>query len=217
MRCFSTIAVAACLLSGSAVASTDGNYTLSTLGDGAKSLTWSVCRGGSCFASGGIGPFKRVCAIMEGKPKHDGNVETRAIYVLDKARHSPSATLHLFVHTRTDTFSESGDEVQVVERADLDTLIDAHGIGNDLCTMAANDNFLFAGLSGGGYVMIDERRLTMTSSGELVSFITADDRGNVTLGTVNGEFHTYDRQGFLMQSGSGSRFSTDTKNAFALP
>ena len=116
MRWFSTTAVAACLLAGTAVASTDGNYTLFTLGDGAKSLNWSACRGGGCFASGAVGPFKRICAVMEGKPRHDGDVETRAIYVVDKARHSPAATLHLFVYTRTDTFSESGDQVQVVLR-----------------------------------------------------------------------------------------------------
>ncbi|HEX4295480.1 MAG TPA: hypothetical protein VHZ29_15195 [Rhizomicrobium sp.] len=217
MRCFSTIAVAACLLSGAAGAATDGNYTLFTPGDALQSLTWSACSGGGCFTSGEIGPFKRICAVMEGKPRHDGNLETRAIYVVDKARRSPSATLHLFVYTRTDTFSESGDQVQVVERADLDTHVDAHGIGNDLCTVAGNDNFLFVGLSGGGAVMVDERRLTMASPGDLVSSITADDRGNVTLGTVNGEFQTYDRQGFLMQSGSGPRFATDTKNAFVFP
>lgn len=217
MRWFSTIAAAACMLAGTALASTDGNYTLFTRGDSAKFLTWSACNGGSCFASGEIGPFKRVCAVMEGKPKHDGNVETRAIYVVDKARHSPSATLHLFVYTRTDTFSVSGDAVQVVERADLDTFVDAHGLGDDSCTMAGNDNFLFVGLSGGSCVMVDERNLAMASCGELVSFITADNRGYVTLGTVNGEFQTYDREGFLIQSGSAPRFATDTKNAFVFP
>ena len=217
MRYLSTIAVAACLLSGAAFASTDGNYTLFTPGDALQSLTWSACRGGGCFASGGIGPFKHICAVMEGKPKRDGNVETRAIYVVDKARHSPSATLHLFVYTRTDTFSESGDQVQVALRADVDTQIGAHGLGKDLCVMAGNDNFLFVGLSGGNYMMIDERTLTMSSSGETISFITADNRGYVTLGTFNGEFYTYDREGFLIQSGSGLRFATDTKNAFVLP
>ena len=217
MRWFSTIAAAACLLAGTASASTDGNYTLFTPGNAAKSLTWSACTGGGCFASGEVGPFKHICAVMEGKPRHDGNVETRAIYVVDRARHSASAALHLFVYTRTDTFSVSGDQVQVVERADLDTDIDAHGLGDNRCTMAANDNFLFVGLSGGNCVMVDERTLTKASCGELVSYITADDRGYVTLGTVNGEFQTYDREGFLIQSGSGPRFATDTKNAFVFP
>jgi hypothetical protein len=57
----------------------------------------------------------------------------------------------------------------------------------------------------------------MTSTGEVVSFITADNRGYVTIGTLNGTFRTYDRQGFLVQSGSGPRFATDTKNAFVFP
>jgi len=217
MRNLSAMAIAACLVSGPALAVDDSlYYTLYAPGDGEHSLTWYACTSGSCFASGEIGPYKHACAVMDGRPKAHGNVETRAIYVVDKAR--PSGTLHLIVYRRTDTFDGGGgDVVEVTQQADLDTGVVWQGLAKASCAMAGNEQILFAGLNGGGYVMVDKHTLTVTPQGGTLSFASADSNGYVTLGTADGAFQTYDNNGFVTQSGSGARFTSDTRNAFVLP
>ncbi|GEM_PF-4030968 len=217
MRNLTAMALAACLVSGAALAVDDGQYyTLYTQGTASRSLTWHACKGGSCFASGELGPFRHACAVMAGKPRVVGNVETRAIYVVDQLR-SPEP-LHLFVYTRTDTFSDSGDDVEIAQRADLETDVASHQPKGGRCAMAGNEQILFVGLSGGGFVKVDKHTLAMSeSTGEPISTITADNNGYLTLGTADGLFHTYDKNGFLVQSGSDTRFASDTRNAFVLP
>jgi hypothetical protein len=216
MRNLSVMVLTACLASSAARAVDDSEYyTLYAADGGGRSLTRNACTAGSCFASGALGPFKHVCAVLDGKTKVHGNVERRAIYVVDKAR--PSGTLHLFVYTRTDTFTGSSDDVQVVQSADLDTGVVWQGLGDASCEMAGNDQILFAGLRGGGYAMVDTHTLAVSSSTETMSYVTADHNGYVTLATVDGTFRTYDDNGFLTQSGSEARFTSDTRNAAVLP
>jgi hypothetical protein len=214
MRNLLAMAFAGCLVSGSAWAVDDSlYYTLYTPGAGSKSLTWSACTFNTCFASGELGPFKHACAVMDGRPKVHGNTEVRAIYVIDKAR--PSNTLHLIVYKRTDTFSDSGDVVEVEQTDDLDMSVPWQGSAR--CAMAGNEQILFAGILGGSYVMVDKHTLAIAASEGTLSFATADANGYVTVGTAESAFFTYDNNGFLAQSGSDTRFTTDTRNAAVLP
>ncbi|HEX4861965.1 MAG TPA: hypothetical protein VFV07_12055 [Rhizomicrobium sp.] len=217
MRNLSAIVFAACLISGPALAVDDSlYYTLYAPGDGEHSLTWYACTGASCFASGEIGPYKHACAVMDGKLKAKGNVETRAVYVLDKAK--PSGTLHLIVYKRTDTFDiDDNDTVEVTQQADLDTGVVWQGLSKAGCLMAGNEQIMFAGLTGGGYVMVDKHLLSVTPQSGTLTFASADSNGYVTLGTADGAFQTYDNNGELTQSGSAARFTTDTRNAMVLP
>src|SRR5262249_24355160 len=148
-------------------------YTLYTPGDGEHSLTWYACTGGGCFASGELGPFKHACAVMDGRPKAHGNTEPRALYVVDKAR--PTGTLHLIVYKRTDTFDGGGgDSVEGTQQADLDTGVVWQGLAKAACAMPGNEQILFTGLGGGGYVIVDKHTLSMTPQSGTLSFASAD-------------------------------------------
>ena len=205
----------ACLASGAASAADVGDYyTLFTPSDAYKVLDWSACTGGSCYATGTLGSsFIRVCAVLEGKPKVQGNVWTRDIYVLDKAHREEGSQVHLYIYTRTDTFGSGGDDVSIVQNHKLTVGVGSHGLGNGDCMMAQNDKFLFVGVNGGGYQEINRHTFEMSTTGQLIYFLTADNNGYVTAGSINGEFYTYDKDGNLVQNGGGASVMTDTKNA----
>ena len=64
-------------------------YTTYTIYSNNSQFTvdWSVCgstqQSEGCYASGSLGPFVAVGAMLEGDPRVNGDVVTRAIYVVD--------------------------------------------------------------------------------------------------------------------------------------
>src|SRR5271166_1572738 len=88
-----------------------------------------------------LGPFNRVCAVVEGEPVTVGNTVTRSIYVLDGGSNTSSVSLNVF--KKTDIITDNADTVSITPSKKL-TLPLAGG-SNALCTMAANDGFIFVG------------------------------------------------------------------------
>jgi hypothetical protein len=78
------------------------------------SVNWVVC--GStpdtegCYASGSLGPFVGVGAMLEGNPFVKSNVVTRKIYVVDSGS---ADNVKLYVYQKTDTVTADSDTVVV--------------------------------------------------------------------------------------------------------
>src|SRR5260370_7303353 len=74
---------------------------------GNNNITWVTCGStkntGGCYGSGTLGPFARVCAVMEGRPVTVGNTVTRSLYVLDGGSNTNSVSFNEFINTDTIT------------------------------------------------------------------------------------------------------------------
>src|SRR6476660_2819816 len=94
-------------------------YTTYFIDAAHTNVSWSTfgqvgCTGG-CFNGGSLGPFGKIGALMEGKPKVDRstNTVTRNIYVLDVAAGSNLDQVQLYVYTKTDAITPDFDGVTV--------------------------------------------------------------------------------------------------------
>ena len=83
--------------------------------NGSTNITWVTCGSttntSGCYGSGSLGPFNRVCAIMEGEPVTVGNTVTRSIYVLDGGSNTTSVSLNVF--KKSDIITSNGDTVSI--------------------------------------------------------------------------------------------------------
>lgn len=218
-------AAAACLLAAvpaaaHKVALDAGLYTLYSGPADGTSLNLLICgslpQSSGCYGSAQLNAFEAACAVLEGKPKTKDNVVTRAIYVLDR-RASEGSPVRLVVYTRTDTISESSDQVQIVLKQQVDLAL--VGGPKAKCEMAANDSFLYAGTNKTtNAVSIDAKTLASAPLGgfsppEHVRAITADDRGYVTVSFDDG-FYTFAPDGTAEAGGGGAYKMANTRNAF---
>lgn len=200
-------------------------YTTYTLfaGSGGVTVSWSVCgstAGSSgCYASGSLGPFVAVGAMVEGKPSVSGNVVTRAIYVVD----SGNASVKLYVYKKTDTVSSSFDTVAVtlLRTATLPLT----GGSSAQTFMAANSGFLFVGTDlTSSAVEVKKSNLAVTTIPGFsppinVSSITSDEYGYVTVtfgGSSESGFYLYGPAGTLQEDGGGLDFVLGTTQAISL-
>ncbi len=185
--------------------------TLYTTYTGNQTVYWTVCgstqQTEGCYASGILGSFGFVGAIMESQPVVNGNVVTRAIYVVDTEANGGNGVV-LDVYKKIDTVSASTDTVTVAlwKTVNLPTLA---GGGGAICFMAANRRFLFIGTSyGGTAVEVSKSNFAVTSAGAFnmtVSAITADPYGYVTITQGNG-FAVYGPDGSIQEDGGGSPY-----------
>src|SRR5712691_3272628 len=94
-------------------------YTTYSLDTAQTNVSWVVCGStqntSGCYASGNLGPFGKVGALMEGNPKTDlsTNTVTRAIYVLDIASGTNQNEVVLDVYTKVDTITTDFDTITV--------------------------------------------------------------------------------------------------------
>ena len=124
-------------------------FTTYTIDSAHTNVSWLVCGStqntSGCYASGNLGPFGKVGALMEGNPKTDlsTNTVTRAIYVLDIASGSNLNEVELSVYTKTDTITPDFDTVSVT----LSKTVSLPLVGGTSAgaSMAANNKFLFIG------------------------------------------------------------------------
>ncbi|MGC1370716.1 MAG: hypothetical protein WA824_01140 [Candidatus Sulfotelmatobacter sp.] len=178
------------------------------------SITVTVCGSTSesagCYGGGTLGPFVSAGAILEGQPSVSGDVVTRAIYVVD----SGANPVQLFVYTKTDTVSASGDSVSIV-------LTSAVGLpfvgGSDVTvSMAANSNFLFIGTDqNANPVKVRKSNFGVNKLREFsgaTTSITSDQYGYITV--VQGDaFVVYGLNGDAEEDGGGSQFMVGTTQA----
>src|SRR5436190_23426401 len=123
-----------------------GLYTLYSGPADGSHIDFDVCGqlvgSGGCYGGGILDNFESACSVLEGRPKTNENVVTRAIYILD--RHlTKRASATLYVYTRTDTITDTLDQVQVTLTTQVAVGITAGQ--NAKRMMAANDRFLYIG------------------------------------------------------------------------
>jgi hypothetical protein len=197
-------------------------YTLDSLD---QNVSWIVCgstaSSSGCYASGSLGPFGRAGALLEGNPSVNlsTNTVTRAIYVVDIA--SANGVV-LYVYKKTDAVSSSFDTVTVTLSKTV-TLPLAGG-STALCSMAANNGFLFIGTDQSPQaVRVQKNNLTVTQVGGFsppinVTAITANKYGYVTVTQghfSSGEsgFSVFGPNGALQEDGGGADFMLNTATA----
>ncbi|SRR5579883_36649 len=177
-------------------------------------MLWTVCGStehtGGCYASGFIGPFVTVGSMIEGSPSVNGNVVTRAIYVVDSGTTVPK----LYVYKKTDTVTPDDDQVTftLTETITLPYLVG----GQDAKTfIAANENFLFIGTSLSPYgVAVNKKDFTTKALGgfgsdEKVASISANSYGYVSETFADG-FYLYGPNGEPEGDGGGASYLTGT-------
>jgi hypothetical protein len=198
-------------------------YSLFSNG-GQTTVDWLVCgstqKSEGCYASGQLGPFVLVGAMLEGDPFIKGNVVTRAIYVVD----SGSADVKLYVYKKVDTVTDSSDTVTVTLKHTV--TLPLTGGSTASCSMAANKLFLFIGTDQSPQgVEVQKSNLNVIKVGGFsppinVTAITSDQYGYVTVtqGTPGGEsgFYLFGPDGFGREDGGGSDFVVGTRQAVPL-
>ena len=188
---------------------------------GAISVSWIVCgstqESEGCYASGSLGPFVAVGAMMEGLPIVSGSVVSRFIYVVD----SGGTTVKLYVYKKVDTVSAESDSVSVTLTHTI--TLPLTGGSTAICSMAANPAFLFIGTDQSPQaVEVKKSTFAVTKVGGFsppinVTSITADQYGYVTVtqGDATGEsgFYVFGPTGAGEEDGGGSSFMLGTMQA----
>ena len=179
-------------------------------------VNWTVCGSTSqsegCYASGSIGPFVGVGAMLEGNASVNGSVVTRAIYVVD----SGSSNVTLYIYKKVDTISASFDTVTVTLAHTV--ALPLTGGSAATCFMAANSRFLFIGTDQTSFaVEVNKHTLGVTNIGGFsppinVTSITSDAYGYVTV-TQAGAFTVLGPDGFGREDGGGTDFMLGSTQA----
>jgi hypothetical protein len=181
------------------------------------SVNWVVC--GStpdtegCYASGSLGPFVGVGAMLEGNPFVKSNVVTRKIYVVDSGS---ADNVKLYVYQKTDTVTPDSDTVVVTLQRTVS--LPLTGGGTALCSMAANAKFLFIGTDQSELAaMVQKSNLAVTQVGDIdapgVTSITSDQYGYVTVTLGSSGFTVFGPNGEAEEDGGGGDFMLGTIQA----
>jgi hypothetical protein len=219
----------ACAVPASASAPDAGLYTTYEL-NGTSSVDLTVCGAlqdsFGCYGGGGLGPFVRLGALIEGYPSvnQTTNTVTRYIYALDIATGANSDGVDLYVYKKTDTITTTYDTVVVTLYKTI--RLPLRGGNTVSASMAANAKFLFIGTNASiQSVSVQKNNFAIVQSGSFtppipVTAITADEYGYVTVtfgdfsgfDVENGEI-VYGPDGAAEQSGGGAAFTLGTQQA----
>ena len=187
-----------------------------------QTLDWLVCGSTTstegCYASGSLGPFGKVGAMIEGNPTTSGNTVTRMIYVVDIAAGSGTGVT-LSVYKKTDTVTSSSDTVTVTLGKTIS--LPLTGGSTASCSMAANATLLFIGTDQNQQaVMVKKSNLTVTQVGTYiigpgVTAITTDKYGYITVTQGNftsgvSGFTVFNAAGAAQEDGGGADFMLNT-------
>jgi hypothetical protein len=171
-----------------------------------------------CFASGSLGPFGHIGALLEDSPVITGNAVTRRIYVLDVAN-GPEELVALYVYTKTDIVTNSGDAVTVK----ADRRFELPLVGGKTVTpfLAGNNAALFVGTNKSEQAVIlkkndlqDINTIGAGSPPAPVAAITANSYGYVTIvwSDPNASFEIFDPTGAGDGDGGGQEFVINNLN-----
>lgn len=199
-------------------------FTTYSLFSGEQTLDWLVCgstTGSSgCYASGSLGPFGKIGAMIEGNPSTSGSTVTRMIYIVDIAAGASGTGVTLYVYKKTDVVTSTTDTVTVTlsKTVSLSTLT---GGSTASCSMAATPTLLFIGTNQGQQaVEVKKSTLAVTPVsvyiiGPPVTSITVDKYGYVTVTQGNftsgsNGFSVFNSTGTAQEDGGGADFMLDT-------
>jgi hypothetical protein len=166
-----------------------------------------------------LGPFGYAGALIEGNPSTSGSTVTRAIYIVDIGSGTSGNGVTLYVYKKSDTVSASSDTITVTLLKSVS--LPLVGGSTALCSMAANNGFLFIGTDQSPQgVRVQKNNLSITQIGGFsppinVTSITTDKYGYVTVtfgGFVSGEngFYTFGPNGQGVGDGGGAWFMLST-------
>jgi hypothetical protein len=186
-----------------------------TYAAGSQSVNWVVCgstqQTEGCYASGGLGSFGRVGALMEGAASTKSNVVTRAIYLVDVASGTSGTGVTLYIYKKTDTVTSSTDTVSVTLSKTV--TLPLTGGSTAQAFMAANSTIVFIGTDQSSFaVEVQKFNFKVTQVGAFstpVSGITADPYGYVTVNQGDG-FAVFGPTGGIMEDGGGTQFMLNT-------
>jgi hypothetical protein len=201
-------------------------YTSYSVDSTLENADWVVCGATSqtsgCYASGTLGPFGHIGAMLESRPAVSGETVTRQIYVLDVESGSSRNGVSLFVYTKKDVVSATDDTVTVTHSRTISLpLVGGSGVK---ASMAANNPYLYVGTSKSTQaVTVDRSKWTVTTIGGFssplpVASITSDSYGyiTVTFGAPNSTFsgfYVFGPTGASEGDGGGATFMLNTSNA----
>jgi hypothetical protein len=143
-------------------------FTTYTLSRDSQSIEYVVCGSTSesdgCYASGSLGPFGRVGAVIQGHAGYSGDVAVRDIYVLDVASGTGRTGVTLSVWRKTDTVSALSDSVQVEFVRSVSLPLTGGARAN--CYVVENTSFLYVGTDQGGIaVQVRKSNLALIPEG----------------------------------------------------
>ncbi len=202
-----------------------GLYTTYSFYNGFVTVDWVVCGQThgwyGCYASGSLGPFGNVGALMEGNPSTKGNTVTRALYIVDVGTGSGVNTINLYIYKKVDTITPPNDSVTITLTKTVQLpLVGGTGASS---FMAANSQFLFIGTNQSAQaVSVKKSNFAVTqlfegAVGVNVSSITADKYGDVTVTQGNGignppvfGFAVFGPNGALEEDGGGASYVLNT-------
>ena len=206
-----------------AAPSTPPDSTLFTsyfFGSNYQSLTWIVCgstqQSEGCYGAGGLGPFGKVGAMIEGDPVVKGDTVTRGIFIVDV--NGTGGSVQLYGYKKVDVVSASSDTTTVTLIKQI--TLPLTGGGNATCTMVANKRFLYVTTDQSQQVLqIQKSNLQITTLGFSQPItITTDAYGFVTITSGGfsgspGYFEQFNPDGEGVQDGGGSWFMLNTETA----
>ena len=194
-----------------------------------QEVSWVVCGSTAqtegCYDAGQLGPFGTVGAMLEGLPSVNNktNTVTRHIYVVDVAAGDGKGVV-LYVYKKQDVVSSSFDTTTIT----LSTTVNLPLTGGSkaLCSMAANNGFLFIGTNHSSQaVEVQKSNLNVETIGGFsppvnVTSITADKYGYVTVtfgGFLTGEsaFVQFGPDGQGEGDGGGAWFMLSTTSGLS--
>lgn len=193
-----------------------------------QNANWVVCGATSqtsgCYASGTLGPFGHIGAMLERGPWVNGETVTRQIFVLDVESGSAHNGVSLFVYTKKDVVSAADDTVTVtLSRTISLPLVGGSGVQ---ASMAANNSYLYMGTNKSPQAASVRLGFwTVTSIGGFsppipVASINSDSYGyvTVTFGAPSSPFsgfYVFGPTGASQEDGGGAEFMLNTSNAVA--
>jgi hypothetical protein len=187
-------------------------------GGGQTNVSWVVCGSTQetfgCYASGSLGPFVGVGAMLESDAAVKGDVVTRDIYVVD----SGSTTVKLYVYKKVDTVTSESDSVTVTLERTI--TLPLTGGSTVLCSMAANSKFLFIGTDQDELAaMVQKSTFAITQVGDIdapgVTSITSDQYGYVTVTLGTSGFTVFGPSGEAQEDGGGGDFIVGTTQSLS--
>jgi hypothetical protein len=191
-----------------------------------QNANWIVCgattQTSGCYASGTLGPFGHIGAMLERGPWVSGETVTRQIFVLDVESGSAHNGVSLFVYTKKDAVSATNDTVTVaLSRTISLPLVGGSGVH---ASMAANNSYLYVGTNKSAQAAsVRLGSWTVTPIGGFsppipVASISSDSYGYITVtfgapgGTFSG-FYVFGPTGASEEDGGGAEFMLNTSNA----
>ncbi len=125
--------------------------TTYSLGPSSSTISYLVCgstqQSEGCYASGDVGPFGRVGALLESEASESGNVVTREVYVIDTAAGSSGDAVELSVYKKTDTVTASDDTVEVTFLRSVS--LPLRGGAHANCYLAGSNAYLYVATDTG--------------------------------------------------------------------